>query len=159
MVQEANIFCIKTLVSNRTRCRKRIAKQLTKDPIQRPLQMGCTTKSSPNGLHLPPQAWSAWPPCTFCPGKLKNDVRHYRKSKAGFCNNLFAIFHFTGLAKELYRPGAKIVVIMDVSDLAQMMPKWFAGKNILKGYKHCISSLGRLRWHRRCKPMQQNIIN
>jgi hypothetical protein len=33
--------------------------------------------------------------------KLQNDVRHYRKSKAGCCNNLFAIFHFTGLAKGL----------------------------------------------------------
>jgi hypothetical protein len=50
-------------------------------------------------------------------------------------------------------------LIMDVSDLAQMMPKLFADKNILKGYKHCISFLGRLRWPRRCKQMQQNIIN
>ncbi len=30
---------------------------------------------------------------------------------------------------------------MDVSDLAQMMPKRFAGKNILKGYKHIVSAL------------------
>jgi hypothetical protein len=35
--------------------------------------------------------------------------------------------------------------VMDVSDLAQMMPKLFAGKNILKSYEHFISSLGRLR--------------
>jgi hypothetical protein len=105
MVQEANIFCINTLVSNRTRCRKRIAKQLTKDPIQRPLPMGCTTTSSPNGLHLPPQGWPAWPLRPFCPGKLQNDVRHYRKSKVGCRNNLFAIFHFTGLANDLYEPG------------------------------------------------------
>jgi hypothetical protein len=111
-VQEANIFCINTLVSNRTRCRKRIAKELTKDPIQRPVQMGYTTTSSPNWLHLPPQGWLALPPCPFCPGKLQNDVRHYLKSKARCCNNLFAIFHFTGLAKELYKPGAKVVAIM-----------------------------------------------
>ena len=117
MVQEANIFCINTLVSNRTRCRNRIAEELTKDPIQRPLPVGCTTTSSPDGLHLPPQGWSALPPCPFCPGKLQNDVRHYPKSKAECHNNLFAIFHFTGLAKELYKPGAKIVV-MDNGGLA-----------------------------------------
>jgi hypothetical protein len=39
--------------------------------------------------------------CPFCSGKLQYDVRHYRKSRAGCCNNLFAIFLFTGLAKEL----------------------------------------------------------
>jgi hypothetical protein len=44
-------------------------------------------------------------------------VRHYRKSKVGCHNNLFVIFHFTGLAKELYKPGAKIVV-MDNGGLA-----------------------------------------
>jgi hypothetical protein len=44
-------------------------------------------------------------------------VRRYRKSKAGCSNNLFAILHFTGLAKELYKPGAKIVV-MDNGGLA-----------------------------------------
>jgi hypothetical protein len=48
-------------------------------------------------------------------------VKHYRKSKAGCYNNLFAFFHFTGLAKELYKsiykPGAKIVV-MDNGGLA-----------------------------------------
>jgi hypothetical protein len=38
-------------------------------------------------------------------------VRHYRKSKAGCCNNLFEILHFTGIANELYKPGAKIVAI------------------------------------------------
>jgi hypothetical protein len=48
---------------------------------------------------------------------------------------------------------------MDVSDQAQMMPNRFAGINILKGYTHCISSLGRLRWPGRCKEMQQNIVN
>jgi hypothetical protein len=111
MVQDANIFCINTLVSNRTRCRKRLAKELTKDPIQRPLPMGCTTTSSPDGLHLSPQGWSVLPPCPFCPGKLQNDVRHYRKSKAGCSNHIFAIFHFTGLAKELCKPGAKTVVM------------------------------------------------
>jgi hypothetical protein len=42
---------------------------------------------------------------------LQNDVRHYRKSKAGCCNNLFAIFNFTGLSKGLYKPGAKIVAM------------------------------------------------
>jgi hypothetical protein len=57
MVQEANIFCINTLVSNITRSRKRIAEELTKDPIQRSLPVGCTTTSSPDGLHLPPQGW------------------------------------------------------------------------------------------------------
>jgi hypothetical protein len=109
-VQEANIFCINTLVSNRIRCRKSIAKELTKDPIQRPLPMGCTTMPSPDGLHLPPQGWSTLPPCPFCPGKFQNDVRHYQKSQARCCNNLFAIYHFTGLAIELYKPGAKMVV-------------------------------------------------
>jgi hypothetical protein len=68
-------------------------------------------------LHLPQQGWSALPPCPFCPGKLQNDVRHYRKYKAGCRNYLFAIFHFKGLAKELYQPGAKIVV-MDNGGLA-----------------------------------------
>ncbi len=111
MVQEANIFCINTLVSNRTRCRKRFAEELTKDPIQRPLPVGCTTTSSPDGLHPPPQGWSALPPCPCCPGKLQNDVRHYPKSKAECHNNLFAIFHFTGLAKALCKPGAKIVAM------------------------------------------------
>jgi hypothetical protein len=48
---------------------------------------------------------------------------------------------------------------MDISEVAEMMQKRFALKTILKGYKHCISSLGRLRWPRRCKQMQQNIIN
>jgi hypothetical protein len=99
MVQEANIFCINTLVSNITRCRKRIAEELTKDPIQRPLPMGCASQRSNHKM------------------KLQNDVRYYRKSKAGCCNNLFVIFHFTGLAKELYKPGAKIVV-MDNGGLA-----------------------------------------
>jgi hypothetical protein len=47
---------------------------------------------------------------------------------------------------------------MDISEVAEMMQKRFALKTILKGYKHCISSLGRLRWPRRCKQMQQNII-
>jgi hypothetical protein len=41
------------------------------------------------------------------------------------------------------------VMNMDISEVAQMMPKRFAGKTILKSYKHCISSLGRLRWPRR----------
>ena len=113
MVLEANIFCINTLVSNRTRCRKRIAEELTKDPIQGPLPVGCTTTSSPDGLHLPPQGWSALLPCPFCPGKLQNDVRHYPKSraKAECHNNLLAIFDFTGLAQKLYKPGAKIVAM------------------------------------------------
>jgi hypothetical protein len=44
-------------------------------------------------------------------------VRHYPKSKAECHNNLFAIFDFTGLAKELYKPGAKIVA-MDNGGLA-----------------------------------------
>jgi hypothetical protein len=43
---------------------------------------------------------------------------------------------------------------MDVSNLAQMMPKRFAGINILKGYKHCSSSPGRLRRHSRCKQIK-----
>ncbi len=86
-MQKTNIFCINTLVSNRTRCKK---KELTKDPIQRPLPMGCAF------LHKM---------------KLQNDVRHYRKSKAGCCNNLFSILHLTLLAKGLYKPGAKIVVM------------------------------------------------
>jgi hypothetical protein len=49
--------------------------------------------------------------------KLQNYVRHYRKSKAGCCNNLFGIFHFTGLAKGLHKPGAKITA-MDNGGLA-----------------------------------------
>ena len=119
-MQKTNIFCINTLVSNRTRCKK---KELTKDPIQRPLPVGCTTSSFPDGLHLPPQGWSALPPCPFCPGKLQNDVRHHPKSKAECHNNLFAIFHFTGLAKELYtsKPGANNtakIVVMDNGGLA-----------------------------------------
>jgi hypothetical protein len=93
MMQEAIFFCINTLVSNRTRCRKRIAKELTKDPIQCPFSMGCSFQRRNHKMIL------------------QNDVRHYRKSKAGCCNNLFAIFHFTGLAKGHYKPGAKIVVM------------------------------------------------
>ncbi len=46
-------------------------------------------------------------------------------------------------------PVLRWLPTMDISDIAQMMPKRFAGKTILKGYKHCISSLGRLRWHSR----------
>ena len=95
-MQEANIFCINTLVSNRTRCRK---KELTKDPIQRPLPMGCAFQRRNHEM------------------KLQDDVRHFRKSKAGCCNNLFAIFHFMGIAKGLYKPGAKIVA-MDNGGLA-----------------------------------------
>jgi hypothetical protein len=42
---------------------------------------------------------------------------------------------------------------MDVGELAQMMPKRFAGKTIKKFFKHCISSLGRVRRPlRRCVP-------
>jgi hypothetical protein len=111
MGQEANIFCIDTLVSNRTRYRKRIAEELTKDPKQRPPPVGCTTTSSPDWSHLPPQGWSALPPCPFCTGKLQNDMRHYPKSKAECHNNLSVIFDFTGLAKELYKPGVKIVAM------------------------------------------------
>jgi hypothetical protein len=43
--------------------------------------------------------------------------------------------------------------------LAQMIPKRFTGKTILKVYKHCISSLGRLRRPQRCKEMQRNRIS
>ncbi len=99
MLQEAKIFCINTLVSNRTRYRKSIAKELTKDPIQRLLPMGCAFQRRNHKI------------------KLQNDMRHYRKSKAGCCNNLFAIFHFTRLAKGLYKPGAKIIA-MDNGGLA-----------------------------------------
>ena len=98
-MQEANIFCINMLVSNRTGCRK---KELTKDPIQCPFPMGSMRCAFQRRNHKM---------------KLQNDVRHYQKSKAGCCNNLFAIFHFTGLAKGLYKPGAKIVA-MDNGGLA-----------------------------------------
>ena len=58
----------------------------------------------------------------------------------------------------LIKPLFDGLPFMDVSEVAEMMQKRFALKTILKGYKHCISSLGRLRWPRRCKQMQQNII-
>ncbi len=53
------------------------------------------------------------------------------------------------LAGDITKFSNKRVSIMDISEVAEMMQKRFAGKTILKGYKHCISSLGRLRWPRR----------
>ncbi len=72
--------------------------------LQRHLPIGCTFPHKAGPLCLLVH---------FVLEKLQNDP----KSKAECRNNLFAIFDFTGLAKELYKPGAKIVA-MDNGGLA-----------------------------------------
>ncbi len=41
----------------------------------------------------------------------QNNVSHCVSSNVGCCNNLSVILHFTGLAKELYQKGAKMVAM------------------------------------------------
>ncbi len=104
-MQEANIFCINTLVSNRLRCMKSIAKDLAKDPIQRPLPMGCAFQRRNHKL------------------KLQNDVRHYRNFENPRLDAATISLQSStsrGLQKDfifVYKPGAKIVA-MDNGGLA-----------------------------------------
>ena len=129
MGAESQYFLQKDTCEKLNEMHKSFAKELTKNPIHRPLPMGCAVPHN------------AGPPCllvhfvlenyrlahqTFVQANLvdeghifarQNDVSHRVDSNTVCSNDLFAILHFTGLAKELCQPGAQTVA-MDNACLA-----------------------------------------